>query len=161
METFLKTFDEFHWEFTLAFETLEDGDVWRRAHPRLLSVGELAGHVSYWEAIRCASPGAKGAADISIKSPMIDDRFRYYSTSVDAPVDLGLGAEATLAEFKRVHEGARAALVANWRDDDEPVEGMAPWTWGQSRAYMLFHVSYHAGQAFSVRHLMGHKTNDN
>lgn len=51
MEAFLGAWDEAHWEFTLAFEGLSDEDLWKRAHPRLLSVGELAGHVAYWQSV--------------------------------------------------------------------------------------------------------------
>jgi hypothetical protein len=141
-----------HWEFTLAFEDLADVDLWKRPHPRLLSVGELAAHVAYSES---QLPQPK------TESPLVDERSRYYLHQVDDPLVLDLSVEQVLAELKRVHDAAVNAVnqvadmdaIVHWRDD---------WTWAECLKYMGgFHVAYHCGQAFSARHLMGHKTNDN
>ena len=35
------------------------------------------------------------------------------------------------------------------------------WTWASYLRYRAFHAAYHAGQAYSVRHIFGHKTTDN
>ena len=72
--------DSAHWEFSLAFEGLSDDDLWRRADPRLLSVGELAGHVALWE-----------AEYTDVESPLRDKRFGYYTNQVTEPVRLDLG----------------------------------------------------------------------
>ena len=47
-DVLMMALDNAHREFYFVFEGLTDDDLWRRAHPNLLSVGELAGHVSYW-----------------------------------------------------------------------------------------------------------------
>ena len=50
MDLLVKALDTAIWEMGEAFKGLSGADVWRRAHPRLLSVGELAAHVAYGEA---------------------------------------------------------------------------------------------------------------
>lgn len=149
---YLEAWGVAHWEFTLAFEDLGDEDLWRRPHPRLLSVGELAAHVASSEAL-LSRPMPE--------SMLVDKRFGYYLNQVEDPVVLDLTVAQVLQGLKTVHEAAVAAAsqvknvdeVVHWRDD---------WTWYQCVQYMgCFHVAYHCGQAFSARHLMGHKTNDN
>lgn len=151
-QAFLEAWDVAHWEFTLAFENLSDEDLWKRPDPRLLSVGELAAHIAYSEA-QLPQP--------QTESPLVDRRARYYLHNVDDPIALDLTVEQVLAELKKIHDAAKGAALAvddphatvHWRDD---------WTWYECVKYMgCFHVGYHTGQAFSVRHLMGHATNDN
>jgi len=149
---FIEAWGVAHWEFTLAFEDLADEDLWRRPHAKLLSIGELAAHVSYSEA-QLPQP--------MTQSPLVDKRSRYYLHQVDDPMALDLTVAQVLEELTTVHEAAKAAAsqvtsideTVHWRDD---------WTWYECVKYIgCFHVAYHTGQAFSVRHLMGHKTNDN
>jgi hypothetical protein len=49
LELLIKALDTAHWELGEAFKGLSDEDVWKRPHPRLLSVGELASHIAFWE----------------------------------------------------------------------------------------------------------------
>lgn len=147
-----KLWDEGHWEFTLAYEGLFDADLWRRADPNLLSLGELAGHVAYWEAYYAGS----SVSD----SPLADKRFGYYTNQIDEPVKLELGVTALLAEVARIHAAAREA-IAQHPDLEAPFPPQPEMTWGQKARYSVFHVAYHCGQAYSVRHLLGHTTTDN
>lgn len=160
MHELIEAWDEAHWEFTLAFEGLSDEDLWRRAHPALLSIGELAGHVAYWQAVWTQGGGEDHPDPVSlpIKSPLIDHAYRYYSTSVDSPASAALSVAEVLGELKRIHVAAKEALVG--RSFADPFPGQ--WgTWGKLVRYQVFHVAYHCGQAYSVRHLMGHETTDN
>lgn len=160
MERLLEAWDSGHWEFTLAFEGLSDEDLWRRTDPRLLSLGELAGHVAYWQAVWIHGDGndRPDLASLPVRSPLVDHAFRYYSGTVDSPTQLDLGVEQVLEEVKKVHETAKAALVGKAFDEAHPGQ----WgTWGKLVEYQVFHVAYHTGQAYSVRHLMGHETTDN
>jgi hypothetical protein len=152
IETLFPMWDEWHWEFTLAFEGLSDNDLWTRPDPRLLSIGEIACHVGYGEAM--FAPGALA------NSPLADRRFRYYLVQVDEPVRLEMGVVELLEEVKRIHVAAKEAIAAH-PNLDAPFPPQPEMSWRQKATYMLFHVAYHTGQAFSVRHLMGHKTNDN
>lgn len=162
LDLLVKAWDAAHWEFSLIFEGLEDADVWKRAHPKLLSVGELAGHVGYWEGVRLSGPGDDNPdlADVTIKSPLINPGFRYYTSEVDAPVVLDLTAQQVLDELTRIHKESKAIFLGKVHDSEDH-SGQFAGTWGSTLEYMVFHVSYHAGQAFSVRHIFGHKTNDN
>ena len=154
LDALIKAWDEATWEFTEVFKGLEDADLWRRAHPRLLSVGELTGHACYWEA-------AMVVPLTSIVSPLMNPAFGYYSTHVDSPFSLDLSVEQVLADFKRVHEVTKAAVLELDPDDGDPVPGKEGWTWAAVLRYRSFHAAYHAGQAYSVRHIMGHTTTDN
>ena len=50
VEACLKLLDLGYYELKIAFEGLADENVWKRPTPGLLSVGELAGHIAFWEA---------------------------------------------------------------------------------------------------------------
>ncbi|MDQ2985680.1 MAG: DUF664 domain-containing protein [Armatimonadota bacterium] len=151
-QAFIEAWGVAHWEFTLAFEDLADEDLWRRPHPSLLSVGELAAHVAYSES-QLPQP--------ITQSPLVDKRSRYYLHQIDDPLVLELTVAQVLEELKSVHEAAVAA-ASQVQNVDEAVHWRDDWTWYECVKYMgCFHVAYHTGQAFSARHLMGHKTNDN
>lgn len=163
MDVLAKAWDNAHWEFSLVFEGLGDADVWKRADPRLLSVGELAGHVAFWEAVGFLPAAAGGEVDvtkIAIKSPLIDRGFRYYTSSAAEPVELDLSAADVLNDLKRVHEEAKAEFFKDSPASGDPTPG-SKMTYGQVLEYRVFHVAYHCGQAYTVRHLLGHTTTDN
>lgn len=156
----IEAWDEAHREFAIALGGLPDDDLWKRAHPRLLSVGELAGHIAYWQAVWTLGGGSDrpDLAQLPIKSPLIDHAFRYYSTNVDHPSQLALGTAQVLEEVGRVHEAVKAAVAEKGMDETYPGQ----WgTWGALVRYQVFHVAYHTGQAYSVRHVLGHVTEDN
>jgi hypothetical protein len=156
----IEAWDEAHREFAIALGGLPDEDLWKRASPRLLSVGELAGHVAYWQAVWITGAGndRPDLEQLPIKSPLLNHAFRYYTSSVDQPFATGLGTASVLEEVQRIHEAAKAAVADKEKDDSYPGQ----WgTWGNLVQYQVFHVAYHTGQAYSVRHLLGHETEDN
>jgi hypothetical protein len=160
LATLFAAWDESHREFAIALGGTPDGDLWVRAHPKLLSLGELAGHVTYWEASRSDGRGNNlSPEELKIKSPLVDPAFRYYTTNVERSVKLGLGTTDILKEMAGVHEQTKAVLAQIDRDDPYPAFDGA--TWGQVIEYQIFHIAYHTGQAYSVRHLLGHETEDN
>lgn len=164
LDLIIKAWDTAFWEYTLAFGGLADENVWRRPHPRLLSIGEIAGHVAYYEAVRFTGPGPDLDPDLELvptKSPLIDRRFTYYLKSIDEPVDLGLGAAEVLSEATRVHQAAREALMREERDSTGLIPGFKDATWGATLEYQIFHLAYHTGQMYSVRHMFGDTPEDN
>jgi hypothetical protein len=155
-ETQSQAWDSAHWEFSLVFEGLGDADLWRRADPKLLSVGEIACHMAYWQLVYAAKLGQP------IASPLNREEARYYLTAVSRPLTLQMGVVEVAAELDRVKKAVKAVFLGVQRDRDDPLDFEGPGrTYGEFADYMVFHVAYHTGQAFSVRHLMGHKTNDN
>jgi len=152
MELLVKAWDVAHWELGEAFKGLPDADVWTRPH-RKLSVGELAAHIAYGESAYMT--GGK------IASPLNNALANYYTDNLETPFQADLGAEELYKEVERVHEAAKTALLAETRDSADPNPLRGEWTWGQTLEYAVFHVSYHAGQIYSVRHLLGHQTEDN
>jgi hypothetical protein len=164
LDLLVKAWDTAHWEFTQVFEGLADEDVWKRPDPRILSVGELAGHIAYWEAVMFMPAVAGGKPDLSLattQGPLVDPAFRYYSSSENNPFSLSLGTAEVLKEVERVHQSAKAALNAGAHDSEELIPGLDKTTYGFVLEYRGFHVAYHCGQAYTVRHLLGHKTTDN
>jgi hypothetical protein len=153
LDLLIKALDSAQWELSEAFKGLPDGDVWKRPDPRLLSVGELAAHVAYWE--------AKSFFGDDFESPLTGPASRYYTSNVGEPLELPMGAEAVLAEVRRIHEAAKASFLAEPHDSEEKNANRGDWTWGFTLEYQLFHVAYHAGQMYSVRHLLGHQPVDN
>lgn len=167
LETYLSVLDMGYFEVTEAFQGLADESVWKRPAEGLLSVGELAGHVAYWEAVRMAGAGEdpeKPDLDqCPVKSPLLDHRFAYYPTTIaDPPSEehLALTAEQVCRELLRVHQESTAHLRAR-----NPDLASTPPFWHSTLdtylKYAVFHVAYHTGQMYSARHLLGEETPDN
>jgi uncharacterized damage-inducible protein DinB len=55
--------------------------------------------------------------------------------------------------------------VAHFRalgpDPDSPAPGFGGFTYREALKYASFHVSYHTGQIYTARHLLGEQTPDN
>jgi hypothetical protein len=158
--TLIQCWDEAHREFAIALNGTPDADLWKRAHPGLLSVGELAAHVAYWQAVWITGEGnhRPDLSKLPISSPLVHEAVSYYTHNAGQPFTLELSTQAVMDEVMRVHEAAKAAVAD--RGKDEPYPGQ--WgTWGNLVQYQAFHVAYHAGQVYSVRHMLGHETEDN
>lgn len=154
LDLLLKSLDTAHWEMGEAFKGLPDADVWRRPDPRLLSVGELAAHVAYWETVSFFGEGG-------LDGPLAVSAARYYTSNSTEPFELPLGADEVLEELQRVHARCNAAFAADPHDAESPNPNRGDGTWGSALEYQAFHVAYHAGQMYSVRHLLGHQPVDN
>src|SRR5689334_19954169 len=154
IEAYLEVLELGYFEVKEAFKGLADEHVWKRPAERLLSVGELAGHVAYWEAVRLAGEGGEpefsarpddtsGAvvsaerpdpAKCRVKSPLIDERFRYYPITLANPPSeqhRAMTAEQVCKELVRVHQEA----VAYFRELNPDPESNPPgwgswWTYG-------------------------------
>lgn len=148
----IEALDNAHWELSEALQGMPDEDLWRRADPRLLSVGELVAHMAYGEAVAILG---------SVENPLVTGAADYYLRNVDAPFALPLGSEAIRAEHQRVHEACKTWFLAESPDLSAQNPHRPDWTWSYTLQYMAFHVAYHTGQIYSVRHLLGHETVDN
>src|SRR5947207_4922951 len=84
VEACLKLLEQGYYEVKFAFEGLADEHVWERPAPGLLSVGELAGHCAFWEAVRLAGDGPD-PAQCRVSSPLIDRRVPYYPAAIAVP----------------------------------------------------------------------------
>src|ERR1700756_5470009 len=70
VEVYLKLLEQGYYEVKFAFEGLADENVWKRPAPGLLSVGELAGHIAFWEAVRLGGGGPRPAAGPGAGAPL-------------------------------------------------------------------------------------------
>jgi hypothetical protein len=168
LEYHLKSLDLCYFEVTEAFKGLADENVWKRPDGGLLSVGELAGHVAYWEAVRFAGDAEDGSSsrDLSnclVSSTLLDPRFGYYTNSVEAqPSDghVSMTGDQVCNELLRIHKESMSYLKAR----NPNMESKAPqWhsDYNDLLRYVAFHIAYHTGQMYSVRHLLGEETPDN
>lgn len=168
VEAYLRVLELGYYEVTFAFEGLADENVWKRPAEGVLSIGELAGHIAYWEAVKLAGEGGEPEPDLAkcrVSSPLIDPRFRYYPTTSTTPPSqqhLAMTAEQVCGELLRVHEEAAAHFKALNPDLESCSPGWPPpYNYGEFLRYAAFHVSYHTGQMFSARHMLGEETPDN
>lgn len=169
LEAYLEVLELCYFEVKEAFGGLRDENVWKRPAENLLSVGELAGHIAYWEAVRFAGEGGEhprpDLMKCKVSSPLIDHRFHYPPftlTLSPSEQQSAMTAEQVLAELLRVHQES----VAHFKKEDPDLEGHREgWppeqTYGVFLRYNTFHVAYHAGQIYSARHLLGEVTPDN
>ncbi len=168
LETYLACLDLGYFEVTEAFKNLPDELVWVRPADGLLSIGELAGHIAYWEAARFGgdTPDGGSSRDLSncrIQSPLLAEQFGYYTSNIPqlpTVAHRSLTAAQVQAELLRVHAEAMAFL----KERNPAMTDKAPYwysNFGDLLKYMIFHVSYHTGQMYSVRHLLGDTTPDN
>ena len=154
LDLLVKALDTAHWEMGEAFKGLPDADVWRRPDPRLLSVGELAAHVAYGEAQWLLG-------EAGMESPLVNAAVHYYTTNVERPFKVPMGADELLREVQRVHSVCRKVFSEDPPDSEALCPHREGATWGFVLEYSAFHVAYHTGQIYSVRHLLGHETVDN
>ena len=168
LEAYLAVLEEGYHEVKFAFEGMADENVWKRPAEGLLSVGELAGHIAYWEAVRLAGEEGEPQADLAkcrVSSLLIDHRFSYYPETIATPPSKAhrtMTAQQVCSELVRVHEEAVAYSKALNPDMDSCPPGCPPnHTYGACLKYLAFHVAYHAGQMYSARHLLGEGTPDN
>jgi hypothetical protein len=164
IEACLKLLELGYYEVKFALEGLADENVWKRPAPDLLSVGELTGHIAYWEAIRLAGEG-EDLTKCLVSSPLIDNRFGYYPNTIATPPaeqHLAMTAEQVYMELVRVHEETLAHFKALNPDPDARIPGCPTgFTYREYLKYAVFHIAYHTGQIYSVRHLLGEQTPDN
>jgi len=67
-----------------------------------------------------------------------------------------------LGELLRVHQEAMEHLKALNPDLDSPAPHWSPKSnYGELLRYVAFHIAYHTGQMYTVRHLLGEETPDN
>ena len=158
LDTQSQAWDSGFWEFSLVFEDLNDADLWFRPHENLLSIGEITCHIMYYLTMYAN----KLAADPMLASPLSVKDASYYLHNVGSPIQLKMSVADVAAEVDRVQRDVKAVFLASTSERDDALAFNGPGeTFGQFADYMVFHIAYHTGQAFSVRHLMGHKTNDN
>lgn len=167
LETCLAILEEAYYEITEAFRGLQDRNVWKRPADGLLSIGEIAGHMAYWEAVKFATDRGPepDLALCPVKSLLIDPRFRYYQATIAAtPSDqhLAMTAGQVLNELLRAHRESFAHFKSRNPDLDSIRPGWPhDYTYRAFLTYAPIHVAYHTGQIYSARHLLGEATPDN
>lgn len=168
LDVYLEISKESYFELTEGFRGLADEHVWRRPGDGLLSIGEIAGHVAYWQAVKFAGEMGPAGPDLTkcrVSSPLIDHRFRYYQTTLAAapsPEHLAMTASQVCAEVVRVYtESIDHFRAANPALDACPPGWPPKYSYRALLTYAPIHVAYHTGQIYSARHLFGEQPPDN
>ncbi len=168
LETYLATLEMGYFEVSEALRDLADENVWKRPADKLLSIGEMAAHIAYGEAVHLSGEGGKHPPNLEkcgVSSALIDHRFRYYPyTIADQPTDAqrAMTAQQVRDELLRVHNEIVAGLRERNPDLQSPLDADATFkNYEQALQYMIFHVSYHTGQIVSARYLLGENPPDN
>lgn len=170
IEGYLEILEEGYFEVGEAFRGLADSNVWKRPADGLLSIGEIAGHIAYWEAVKFAGQGGGGLQnpDLSqcpVSSLLIDPRFRYYPATIAAspsPEHLAMTGAQVLSELLRVHNESLAHFKTLNPNPESCPPGWPPnYTYRALLRYAVFHIAYHTGQIYTARHLLGEETPDN
>ena len=141
------------WELGEGLKDMPEEDLWTRPHPRLLSVGELCVHIGGWLSVSFLGTGGNG--------PLAAHGASYYPDSIENPQSLAMSAEELYSEIKRIHEAGVKAFQAKPHRLDDANPNRDGWIWKSTIEYQGFHVAYHTGQIYSVRHMLGHTTVDN
>ena len=164
LDTYLTLFEQDYFQLAKALKGLADENVWSRPAEGLLSIGELAGHIAYWEAVNLAGEG-EGLEKGRLSSPLVDRRFSYYDTTIrTAPsvLHLSMTAEQVHKELVRVHEDSLACFRSLNPDLESTPPGWPDrYNYRTLLDYQVFHVAYHTGQIYIARHLLGDRTPDN
>jgi hypothetical protein len=146
--------DEAHVDLQTALTGTPDADLWVRPHPRLVSVGELGGHVAFWEVVNVFESSARPASFLN------DQRFAELDPAAIAP-DFDVTTEQLAAELARLHGLAVQELKRLNPTADQVVDFKPEVSWKWRVTSMVIHAAYHAGQIYSARHVLGHETPEN
>jgi uncharacterized damage-inducible protein DinB len=172
LDVYLRQLELAYFELGEAFKGLKDENVWKRPAEGLLSVGEIAGHVAHWAALRLVGDGGCSGTDPTwgmstcpVTSPLIDPRFRYYTNTREyspSAEQRAMTADQVWREVLRVHK----EVMALFNERNVDLAGHPPTcppnlTYEELLKYQAFHVAYHAGQIYMTRHLLGEETVDN
>lgn len=152
LELLIKGLDSAHWELSEALKNFPNEDLWVRPHAKLLSVGELLVHLTYWQGQSILEPGYES---------LFPDEQNYYTSNLENPIVLDLNVQDVADEVARIHRACKKRLTELAPAIEDPCPNREGWTWGYVLEYQLFHISYHTGQVYSARHVLGHDTVDN
>ena len=159
IEPILQVWDTGLFELKIALEGTPREDLWRRPHTNLLSIGEIAGHIAYGlvSHVFCQS-NAVQASDLPVQSVLLDEQIRYFTVNIKKEFVADLNVESIIDDLENIFSACRDVAASHAMEDS--VE--SHWeTWGALANYQAFHIAYHTGQIYSVRHMFGHETEDN
>jgi len=171
--------EAWHWmyfEADLVFGGLQEANLHRRPAPGLLAASEHAAHLARSEASivdrylfgrapespLARGEGAPGWADCLFRRP----EFGWPPTMLERPVNPELASltvsevyDELLAQHRRCYELAKTLeLPPDHTFDDDWVRIR---TVRDRLRIAAYHVAYHMGQIYSVRHLLGEETPEN
>ena len=161
--------EAWHWmyfETDLLFEGLAEENLHRRPNANLLAISEHLAHVARSEASIVNRYLFGQQPDQWADCLFRKAEFGWPPTMLERPVDEVLSqmsVEDVMQEYLRQHErcyqlAVTLALPADTVFDDE---------WDRCRTVRdrlriaAYHVAYHAGQVYSVRHALGEDTPEN
>lgn len=161
--------EAWHWmyfETDLVLGGVKAENLHRRPAPNLLSISEHLAHVVRSEASIVCRYLARQEDSEWANTVLTKPIFGWPPTMLEAPVDAGLaamGLEELTSEYLNHHDKCyKLALSLDLSADYEFQDGWDRVISVRDRLRIAaYHVGYHAGQIYTVRHLLGEETPEN
>lgn len=161
--------EAWHWmyfETDLLFEGLSEENLHRRPGPNLIAISEHCAHVARSEASIVerglfGRPAEDWADCLFREAP-----FGWPPTLLEGPVHPGL-QEMSVADVRNKYLGQHERCYQAARHLTLPPEHEFVDAWDRVTSVRdrlriaAYHVGYHAGQIYSVRHMLGEETPEN
>jgi hypothetical protein len=166
-KTLLLVWHDSYRDVEMAFEGLRDEHVHTRIAPGVMAISEMAAHLARSEAsITLRYLLGKPAEAWRDDSVLLHDRFGWPPDLLLMPVDEQLArmsADEVKSELLRVHAVCYQAVERAEIDlDTQFDDGWHEVKTARARLlYAGYHVPYHVGQIYMVRHVLGDSTPDN
>lgn len=155
-----------YFETDLVLGGIKEENLHRRPAQNLLAISEHLAHVARSEAsIICRYLAGQEDSEWQ-NSVLTKPLFGWPPTMIEAAVDSELakmGLKEITDEYLNHHDKCyRLALTLNLSPDHQFQDGWNRVTTARDRLRIAaYHVAYHAGQIYSVRHLLGEETPEN
>jgi hypothetical protein len=167
VETLLSCIESAYRDARLAFSGIREENLHRRPSPTVLALSEQASHIAQCEAlILLGGLLQKPPPEWGITSPLLHERYDYPPRALAHPIPdalLKLSPGEIYPEMERVHRYVMEALKGFNRQAEEVI--LAPWgeEWSvrEYLSYAGYHVAYHIGQVYCIRHFFGEETPNN
>jgi uncharacterized damage-inducible protein DinB len=161
--------EAWHWmyfETDLVLGGVRPKNLHRRPAPNLLSISEHLAHIARSEGSIICRFLALQPDDEWQTSVMTRPIFGWPPTMLEHPVEPDLASmtlEEVTEEYLRLHEHCYRVAQSLELEPDQGFEDQ--WdrvtTVRDRLRIAAYHVAYHAGQIYSVRHLLGEETPEN
>lgn len=147
-----------------ALDGVEPSHLHVRINPQTLSISEQVAHIAYCEAL-----GVFGFLDERsqdewpVESRLLQPTFWYPPEMLNSPIHndlVTMDLSAIKSEWQNVHR----SVVARLRELEQTVDAPMPKAWAPDKTvgghlrYLSYHVAYHVGQIYLMRHLLGETT---
>lgn len=166
-QVLLSAIEEAYRDAEGAFSGIREENFHRRPSSTILAISEQAVHIAQCEALLLL--GAllqKSPSEWGITSPLLHEQYDYPPNALAHPIPdtiLTLSPKDIYPELRKVHD----FIMQNLKGFDKDADQMVLTPWGETLTvrwcltYSAYHVAYHIGQVYCIRHFLGEETPNN